>query len=58
MYNSRLSFEAGRMAGRKEGLDNGFQTALYLALAGYYNTKPDHIVTDEQFALWSKKAEL
>ena len=47
----------GRQMGRKEGRDAGFQTGLYLALAGYYNTKPDHLVTDEQFALWSKRAE-
>ena len=47
----------GREVGRKEGRDLGFQTGLYLALAGYYNTKPDDIVTDEQFALWSKRAE-
>lgn len=47
----------GRDIGRKEGRDLGFQTGLYLALAGYYNTKPDNLVTDEQFALWSKRAE-
>ena len=47
----------GKRIGLKEGRDLGFQTGLYLALAGYYNTKPDHLVTDEQFALWSKRAE-
>ena len=47
----------GKRIGLKEGRDLGFQTGLYLALAGYYNTKPDDIVTDEQFALWSKRAE-
>lgn len=47
----------GKRIGLKEGRDLGFQTGLYLALAGYYNTKPDNLVTDEQFALWSKRAE-
>lgn len=47
----------GKRIGLIEGRDLGFQTGLYLALAGYYNTKPDNLVTDEQFALWSKRAE-
>ena len=51
------AFDAGRRVGRKEGRDWGFQTGLYYALAGYYNTKPDEIVSDEQFGLWSKRAE-
>ena len=51
------AFDAGRQLGRKEGRDFGFQTGLYYALAGYYNTKPDELVSDEQFGLWSKKAE-
>lgn len=47
----------GKRIGLKEGRDLGFQTGLYLALAGYYNTKPDNLVTDEQFAPQCKRAE-
>ena len=51
------AYNAGRMEGRKEGRDFGFQTGLYYALAGYYNTKPDDIVSDKEFGEWSKRAE-
>lgn len=39
-----------------EAVANGFQTGLYLALAGYYNTKPDKVI-DKLFGAWSKAAE-
>ncbi|MBQ7815783.1 MAG: hypothetical protein IJ339_00305 [Oscillospiraceae bacterium] len=53
----QAAFDLGREVGKAEGRQCGFDTALYLALAGYYNTKPDDIVSDEEFGLWSIKAE-
>ena len=44
--------------GRRQGRDWGFQTGLYLALIGYYNTMPEDLMTDEDFGQWSKRAEL
>lgn len=59
--NPQIAFEQGKtiglQAGGAEGVKNGFQTGLYLALAGYYNTKPDDIVSDEVFGKWSTEAE-
>lgn len=44
--------------GKRQGRDWGFQTGLYLALIGYYNTMPEDLMTDEEFGQWSKHAEL
>lgn len=43
--------------GKRQGRDWGFQTGLYLALIGYYNTMPEDLMTDEEFGQWSKRAE-
>lgn len=44
--------------GKRQGRDWGFQTGLYLALIGYYNTMPEDLMPDEDFGQWSKRAEL
>ena len=43
--------------GKRQGRDWGFQTGLYLALIGYYNTMPEDLMTDNEFGEWSKRAE-
>ena len=59
--NPQQAYDLGKAHGYKqggaEGVEKGFQTGLYLALAGYYNTKPDDLVSDEAFGKWSKEAE-
>lgn len=52
------AYEAGYKTGAAQAVDYGFQTGLYLALAGYYNTKPDDIISDEDFGKWSTEAEI
>lgn len=59
----KMSREAVYLEGVRKGKEaaaaavaHGFQTGLYLALAGYYNTKPDK-VSDKMFGAWSKAAE-
>ena len=53
----QLGKDIGYKAGAAEGLEKGFQTGLYLALAGYFNTKPDELVSDKDFGQWSRNAE-
>jgi len=52
-----LGKRMGYQAGAAEAVDKGFQTGLYLALAGYYNTKPDELISDKEFGIWSRNAE-
>lgn len=43
--------------GKREGVELGFLSALYMALPAYYNTKPDDLISDEEFGKWVARAE-
>lgn len=55
--NSQQDYQIGVRVGHALGVKYGFQTALYMALPAYYNTKPDDIISDEEFGKWVARAE-
>ena len=56
--NQQKKLINSKEAGKREGFELGFISALYMALPAYYNTKPDDIISDEEFGKWVAKAEV
>lgn len=56
--NTQKKLINSKEAGKSEGFELGFISALYMALPAYYNTKPDDIISDEEFGKWVAKAEV